>query len=153
MRRPGILILTSNRVGIFDEAFKSRIQLSLRYKNLDQDQRLQIWSNFIGRLDRQQESIEAQDLPAQRRESLIGHGVDVADLKDKLQQLSRADLNGREIRNTLSVARQLALHRKEPLRYSHLDIVMGELRNFDQYVTNVHRGFSGDHLESIKGSR
>ena len=30
----GILILTSNRVGTFDEAFKSRIQLSLHYENL-----------------------------------------------------------------------------------------------------------------------
>ena len=30
----GILILTSTRVGTFDEAFKSRIQLTLRYKNL-----------------------------------------------------------------------------------------------------------------------
>lgn len=29
-----ILILTSNRVGTFDEAFKSRIQLSLHYDNL-----------------------------------------------------------------------------------------------------------------------
>ncbi|KAI1061472.1 hypothetical protein LB506_011912 [Fusarium annulatum] len=38
----GIFILTSNRVGIFDEAFKSRIQLNLRYKNLDRDQRRQI---------------------------------------------------------------------------------------------------------------
>ncbi|KAI8932326.1 hypothetical protein NX059_010520 [Plenodomus lindquistii] len=30
----GILILTSNRVGTFDEAFKSRIQLSLHYDDL-----------------------------------------------------------------------------------------------------------------------
>jgi SpoVK/Ycf46/Vps4 family AAA+-type ATPase len=31
----GILILTSNRVGTFDEAFKSRIQVALHYPNLD----------------------------------------------------------------------------------------------------------------------
>ncbi|KAI1144801.1 hypothetical protein F4825DRAFT_467828 [Nemania diffusa] len=43
----GILILTSNRVGTFDEAFKSRIQLALHYKNLSENQRSQIWSNFL----------------------------------------------------------------------------------------------------------
>ena len=35
----GILILTSNRVGTFDEAFNSRIQLSLHYENLTCSQR------------------------------------------------------------------------------------------------------------------
>ena len=30
----GILVLTSNRVGVFDEAFKSRIQLALHYPTL-----------------------------------------------------------------------------------------------------------------------
>ena len=46
----GILILTSNRVGTFDEAFKSRIQLSLRYKRLQRHQRKQIWLNFMSHL-------------------------------------------------------------------------------------------------------
>jgi len=43
----GILILTSNRVGTFDEAFKSRIQLALHYKNLDTFQQKKIWRNFL----------------------------------------------------------------------------------------------------------
>ena len=47
----GILLLTSNRVGTFDEAFKSRIQLALHYDSLDQNQREQIWTNFINRLE------------------------------------------------------------------------------------------------------
>ncbi|KAH8722459.1 P-loop containing nucleoside triphosphate hydrolase protein, partial [Phaeosphaeriaceae sp. PMI808] len=41
----GILILTSNRVGTFDEAFKSRIQLSPHYENLNKAQRQKIWKN------------------------------------------------------------------------------------------------------------
>ncbi|CAI7642308.1 unnamed protein product [Penicillium pancosmium] len=45
----GILILTSNRVGTFEEAFKSRIQLALHYKNLSVDQRQRIWWNFLDR--------------------------------------------------------------------------------------------------------
>jgi AAA+ superfamily predicted ATPase len=39
----GILILTSNRVATFDEAFKSRIQLALHYKPLKKAHRLRIW--------------------------------------------------------------------------------------------------------------
>ena len=38
----GILILTSNRVGTFDEAFKSRIQLALHYDGLNEEQRQKI---------------------------------------------------------------------------------------------------------------
>jgi SpoVK/Ycf46/Vps4 family AAA+-type ATPase len=40
-----ILILTSNRVGIFDEAFKSRVQLAMHYPPLDQNGRWEIWMN------------------------------------------------------------------------------------------------------------
>lgn len=46
----GILILTSNRVGTFDQAFKSRIQLALHYENLKKPQRRKIWCNFFTRL-------------------------------------------------------------------------------------------------------
>ena len=46
----GILILTSNRVGTFDQAFKSRIQLALHYENLKRPQRRKIWWNSFTRL-------------------------------------------------------------------------------------------------------
>lgn len=46
----GILILTSNRVGTFDEAFKSCIQLSLHYENLGKRQCRKIWKNFLSHL-------------------------------------------------------------------------------------------------------
>jgi hypothetical protein len=39
--------VTSNRVGIFDEAFKSRIQVSLHYEDLTKNARRTIWNNFI----------------------------------------------------------------------------------------------------------
>lgn len=59
----GILILTSNRVRHFDEAFKSRIQLALHYKNLDQRQRRQIWRNFLQRLkDLEEKDVDFGDL-------------------------------------------------------------------------------------------
>lgn len=39
----GILFLTTNRVGQFDEAFMSRIHLSLGYEKLDDNTRKMIW--------------------------------------------------------------------------------------------------------------
>ncbi|KAL5041600.1 hypothetical protein BDW71DRAFT_211983 [Aspergillus fruticulosus] len=39
----GILFLTTNRVGLLDEAFKSRINLSLLYQPLPRDQTLSIF--------------------------------------------------------------------------------------------------------------
>ncbi|KAF4463676.1 AAA family ATPase [Fusarium albosuccineum] len=102
----GILILmTSNRVGTFDEAFMSRIQLNLRYKNLDRNQRLQIWSNFLLRLERietERVAVDARDTETQ------GHRVNVKAIKGKINELADANLNGRQIRNTISMARLLA---------------------------------------------
>ncbi|KAF4447967.1 hypothetical protein F53441_8558 [Fusarium austroafricanum] len=97
----GILILTSNRVGIFDEAFKSRIQLNLRYKNLDRDQRLQIWKNFFIRLRRLEEE-------ASTRHSESSYGANMDEILGKLDELAEANLNGRQIRNAVSIARQFA---------------------------------------------
>ncbi|KAE8452653.1 hypothetical protein EG329_013912 [Mollisiaceae sp. DMI_Dod_QoI] len=47
---PGILILTTNRVGSFDEAVISRIQLFLYYPHLDHDQTMQVWQVHINRV-------------------------------------------------------------------------------------------------------
>ena len=58
----GILILTTNRVGTFDEAFKSRIRLAIPYSNLNEDQRVEIWRNFIDMLKHTKERVDIQDL-------------------------------------------------------------------------------------------
>ncbi|PNP60836.1 hypothetical protein FNYG_14456 [Fusarium nygamai] len=59
----GILILTSNRVGTFDEAFKSRIQLSLHYESLTKNQRRTIWENFLNRLNNlEQENLKVEPI-------------------------------------------------------------------------------------------
>ncbi|KAF5641648.1 aaa family atpase [Fusarium sp. NRRL 52700] len=43
----GILFLTTNRVGVFDEAFKSRVHISLYYPPLSREQTLKIWRAHI----------------------------------------------------------------------------------------------------------
>lgn len=85
----GILFLTTNRVGQFDEAFLSRIHLSLGYKPLNDAARAQIWDNLFQKLrDDHRKQIGPKidfDLNAKR----YAKCKDVMDLK----------WNGREIRN------------------------------------------------------
>lgn len=46
-----ILILVFNRVGTFDEALKSRVQLAIHYPALNEEGMLDIWSNFPSAVD------------------------------------------------------------------------------------------------------
>ncbi|CZR51366.1 related to TOB3 (member of AAA-ATPase family) [Phialocephala subalpina] len=133
----GILILTSNRVGTFDAAFKSRIQLSLRYPKLQEDDRFQIWTNFI-------EHIEG--LTNSRTTSL---GINSAEIKKNLRKLAKEELNGREIRNAVSTARQLAMFRKERMGYAHLRIAIDEKKKFEEYAVDLNGGFTDDEVAKI----
>lgn len=127
-------------MGIFDEAFKSRIQLNLRYQNLDSDQRLEIWRNFVSRL-----------------EILAGNSgdleIDAKDILSHIDDLAKPRLNGREIRNAISTARQLARYRGQALRYNHLQSVIAEEEKFDQYLKDLHEGFTADERQNDKGER
>jgi SpoVK/Ycf46/Vps4 family AAA+-type ATPase len=48
----GLLFLTTNRVATFDEAFKSRVHVSLHYKKLGFEQRNVIWKNCFERAEK-----------------------------------------------------------------------------------------------------
>ncbi|KAI9662249.1 MAG: hypothetical protein M1821_008415 [Bathelium mastoideum] len=115
----GILLLTSNRVGTFDEAFRSRIQLALHYRSLDKSQRLQIWNNFIERLE------------------FLKENVDVKDIRGQVSVLARPQMNGRQIRNVVTTARQLAKFRGERLGSTHLQRVIKVCKQFDDYLAEV----------------
>jgi hypothetical protein len=116
----GILILTSNRVGTFDEAFRSRIHIALHYEDLKPRSRKQIWSNFLTRLQDTEE------------------GENVEEIKDRLDELAKHSLNGREIRNALSTARQLASHGGEKMKWEHLQLAIKTANDFGNYLRDVH---------------
>ncbi|KAK4445387.1 P-loop containing nucleoside triphosphate hydrolase protein [Podospora aff. communis PSN243] len=118
----GILILTSNRVGTFDEAFKSRVQLALHYPAIDEAGRAEIWLDFIQELEKQRANAN----------------FDV--LRMKVGILAREDLNGRQIRNCIRTARQLASQAKEPLSYDHLKKAIKVAQEFEKYVVETHGG-------------
>ncbi len=82
----GILFLTTNRVGTFDEAFLSRINVSIQYGDFTDKQRKEIWYAFIRKLERDMES--RMRVPTGTKE-YITDSREVVELK----------LNGREIRN------------------------------------------------------
>jgi SpoVK/Ycf46/Vps4 family AAA+-type ATPase len=47
----GILFLTTNRVGTFDEAFLSRIDVAVYFPPLSSESRVRLWSTFISKLE------------------------------------------------------------------------------------------------------
>jgi SpoVK/Ycf46/Vps4 family AAA+-type ATPase len=116
----GILVLTSNRIGTFDEAFKSRVQLTLHYPTLDKPSRRRIWSNFITRLHRTNPEAKADQI------------------LERLEELGTFKLNGREIRNSIRTAMLLAEVRAESLQYSHLQDVIDVSSEFEQYLCDTH---------------
>lgn len=98
----GILILTTNRVTFFDEAFQSRIHCPLRFGDLPKQSRQQIWKNFLA--------------------PLIGDGSACLS-EDDFDALSDTPLNGRQIKNTVSTSASLAKYKGTVLDVEQLEQV------------------------------
>lgn len=112
----GILFLTTNRVRTFDEAFLSRIHVSLRYHDLDATAKRQIWVAFV------KKTHANQGLPVSEN----------AGLSDKeLGDLGDRDVNGRQIKNVVKTATSVANDRNEILGYKHLVQVLEILDQFN----------------------
>ena len=106
----GILILTTNRPLDFDEAFYSRIHLTLRFPSLNVDSKKAIWSNFFK--------------------------ANAASISDgELLELGAMDLNGRQINNVVKLGRLLAYNGGEHLQMKHVRTVL-EIMNEDVDATN-----------------
>ncbi|KAF2239766.1 P-loop containing nucleoside triphosphate hydrolase protein [Viridothelium virens] len=130
----GILILTSNRVGIFDEAFKSRIQVALHYENLTRSTRKKIWQNFLDMLEEDEEDVNYDEI------------------KFHLDDLAGKELNGRQIRNVLTTARQLAIYRNERLDWKHLAQALAVSSDFTEYLKRM-QGHTDDQRARDEGLR
>ncbi|EFQ86289.1 hypothetical protein PTT_18550 [Pyrenophora teres f. teres 0-1] len=143
----GVLILTTNRVGSFDEAFRSRIHISLYYPPLDEASTSQIWKMNLRRLQ------EAQD---------VDIDVDEAEIKKFYRKHWRVNekkksrrWNGRQIKNAFQTALALAnweFHNSKPgtmerpnLNATHFKMVAESSNHFDEYLTGVlHNGEDSD---------
>ena len=107
--------MTTNRVRVFDEAFQSRIHVSLRYHDLTADARRKIWVAFLRK---------------------VYEGVPDGGLsREELRQLGEKKINGRQIKNVVKTATALAAGRQEQLGFSHLLQVLDMMDQFDaRYV-------------------
>lgn len=89
-RYQGIMFLTTNRPDEFDNAFRSRISISINYKDLDQNARFKVWNNL---LNASKTNLSQTDI----------------------FQLSQVEMNGRQIKNCIRMGQCLAKESKEEL--------------------------------------
>ncbi|CAM6102836.1 unnamed protein product [Calypogeia fissa] len=92
----GVLFLTTNRIGTFDNAFRSRISMFLRYPKLSVEHKQQIWMMLLERAGVPNISLEF------------------------VSEAAAEDLNGHEIRNAIHTAQILAKSNGETLDQSHV---------------------------------
>lgn len=89
----GILFLTTNRVGHFDEAFMSRIHVSIGYERLDDKAREQIWDNLFAKLKEDKKNGGPE----------VRYEYEAKQYAKKDGDVKRLEWNGREIRNGVSL--------------------------------------------------
>ncbi|KAG6354620.1 hypothetical protein INS49_004638 [Diaporthe citri] len=129
----GILFLTTNRIGAFDDAFISRIHVQLFYPDFTDDERQQVWMTFMQKL--------TKDRGKFMRISM--------DAKDYIRgnEVRSVKWNGREIRNAFQTAVSLAEYEDERdeegkilLTDEHLRSVVELSRDFKDYLSKLHKG-------------
>ncbi|KAH7100935.1 hypothetical protein BKA62DRAFT_705357 [Auriculariales sp. MPI-PUGE-AT-0066] len=116
----GMLILTTNRVKAFDEAFLSRVSVAIKYNELDITQRGRIWWQFLNFvLENAHNGTDMEQL------------IDPVLLKsDCLTELAMKPFNGRVIKNIVRTAQALAISSEEPLSMRHLRTVINITEKF-----------------------
>ncbi|KAH8659025.1 hypothetical protein BGZ61DRAFT_370718 [Ilyonectria robusta] len=105
----GLLFLTTNRVGTIDEAFKSRIHLSLYYPPLDKTQTRDIFRLNIAKL----KEIEQERHKMTGEPAIVIKENEVIDFATKhYEELARSTgcWNGRQIRSAFQITSSLAVH-------------------------------------------
>ncbi|QKX57834.1 uncharacterized protein TRUGW13939_04954 [Talaromyces rugulosus] len=130
-------MLTTNRVESFDSAMISRIHLSLGYSPPDVDTRRKLWLQLL-------HSIPSDEIEL--------------DLDDDVDGLAIANMNGRQIANTVNTAKTIARFEQKPLQLRHIHTVLDVCAAFDQKlkrpptadpVRNSHKPFMISRKNSI----
>jgi hypothetical protein len=136
----GILFLTTNRVGAIDDAFKSRLHLTLFYPRLDKSKSIKVWKMNIKRIIELSKEREAQGKPAiEINKKRLLHFA--AENYDYLQW------NGRQIRNGFQTALALAEFEaqgkkstspKPNIATEHFRTIALASKEFDKYLVLTH---------------
>ncbi|KAI1157802.1 hypothetical protein F5B18DRAFT_643522 [Nemania serpens] len=143
----GVLFITTNRVGVFDEAFTSRIHISLYYPPLDRKSTLQIFQKNWERIN--------------TRYKTAGRDINIETVEitefaiDYFNNNKEGRWNGRQIRNAfqsaLALAELDALGTDDFLNESdHNRPVLLGRKSFDE-VAKVYQGFTS-YLQQVYGA-
>lgn len=100
----GVLFLTTNRVGHFDDAFMSRIHVIIHYKTLSVEDRRKIWAQFFDKLEEDRDEFEITERARSYVFGKDSQGSDSDDDSDRGRKnkdiaMVNMPFNGREIRN------------------------------------------------------
>ncbi|GKZ24015.1 hypothetical protein AbraIFM66951_010513 [Aspergillus brasiliensis] len=156
----GLLFLTTNRVGSFDEAFVSRIHLALYYPGLNKSQNHAIWEMNLQKAKARKTSLSIDTTSI----------LKWADANWEQNNKSSTRWNGRQIRNGCQTAIALAEFEAEEtstpvlLQVKHVQQVAAASKEFYDYVSRVlgadmaHRAFVerlrlDDWLPNMPGNR
>ncbi|KAF4992487.1 hypothetical protein FDECE_13703 [Fusarium decemcellulare] len=135
----GILFLTTNRVGVIDPAFKSRIQMSLFYPKLDLEVTTKLYEKFIKRAREEQDRTGCYLFKIKEKEILRF----AAKHFRRLEKSGSETWNGRQIRNAFQTAIALTEHEsmntdpddlKPSLGKKQFETVADGFRKFDEYL-------------------
>jgi len=130
----GILFLTTNRIGVFDKAFKSRIHLAIHFPALSCNTRFKLWNAFITKAS-----------------------VDSAELlrcDGSLDQLAREEVNGRQIKNIVRTAFALAISDQTTIQLEHITTALEAMKAFEEsFDVAQGKNSSENDLEQGGGQR
>ena len=110
----GILFLTTNRIKTFDEAFQSRIHISLRYTDLEESSRRLIWKAFLTKVG-------------------VADGVS----EEQWNSLAKTKVNGRQIKNAVRTAQALAASTDSRLGFPHVSQVLSVMAQFEEDMKTI----------------
>lgn len=122
------------------------MQLTLHYPPINAEGRKQIWDNFIHLLEQQELQIESS--PESSRPE--GERVNIPMLKARRDALADVELNGRQIRNVISTARQLARLRNKAMSFEHLQATIKTVNAFEKYVEQTHGHSAAEYARSTQ---
>ena len=119
----GIFILTTNRMKTVDSAFESRIHFCLEYPDLDDQARETVWRSFVAK-------------------AKLNSNLHVELSDDNIQQLAKLDLNGRQIKNIMSVSQAVSMKRNQ---------ILGEESIRKTIILTQDSGKTKRHLKEQRG--
>lgn len=148
----GVLFLTTNRVGVLDDAIKSRLTWTEYYPPLDAIQTREIWKINLSLLQQKNEKLDVDE------PGIMQFAKKIFSLSEK----RKCKWNGRQIQNAIKVATALAIDstiqkaeeaedpvlagtvQRPKLNASHFETIAKGTRAFDDYLVKAIGFTEGD---------